>query len=100
MANDIGHLKKFGNSFEAGDLIRFKRMGSCASANVFWSSRTRRVEFPFGSLFVCLQVEEDGETWTLLAPSGEYVRSHHKHFILERFANEKDEEETDGKQCV
>ncbi len=97
MSNDNNHLKQYGNSFEAGDLVRLKRMGSCASANVFWS-RTRRVEFPFGSLFVCLQVEEDGKTWTLLAPSGEYVRSHHKHFILERLANEEGDD--DEKECV
>lgn len=100
MANDNGnHLKQWGNPFKPGDLVRQKKefvetpvrfWGKIASMGI--------LEFPSNTLFLCLEVVEDGEVWNLLAPGGEQVLCRYQALELERFANEQGDD--DGKECV
>jgi len=101
MTNGNSHLKRWWNSFEPGDLVRVKRAFTYLDMNRFRVAETeRRIFFPLDALFLCLEMTEDDGLWILIAPGGEPVLCHHNHLELVRFANEKDEEETDGKQCV
>lgn len=95
------HLKRWWNSFEPGDLVRQKKE-FIGTPLRFWARMASMgiFEFPPDTLFLCLEVVEDGEVWNLLAPGGEQVLCRYHALELVRFASEKDEEETDDKECV
>lgn len=87
------HTKTFGNSYEVGDLVRVKTLEGCATNILQNTSGPDAHEFSFDTLFVCLEVMEDGQVWSLLAPSGQCVLCHHVYLELVRFAHDKDEDD-------
>lgn len=99
MTYDNSHLKRWWNSFESGDLVRQKKEFAGTPIR-FWGkvASVGILEFPPETLFLCLEVEEDGEVWNLLGPGGEQVLCRYQALEVERFANE--ESDDDGKECV